>query len=148
MSETDTTNPTSQELGEKTGTLPDVDGLPEPELLRFVENAIDRLSVDSLVRIGYAVRAKRLAKQEESRITARQKIEQELQNSGLSLRDLFPELLPTSTRKRTDGAAIPPKFKGPNGETWTGRGRLPNWLAALEQADHKRDEFKIPEEGA
>jgi DNA-binding protein H-NS len=148
MSETDTTDIPSQEFGGKTETLPVLGTMAELDIVNFMESALDRLSIESLQRIGDSVRTKRQEKQENSRLTARQKIEQELQNTGLTLRDLFPELLPTSSRKRTDNSALPPKYKGPNGETWTGRGRLPNWLAALEQADHKRDEFKIPEEGS
>jgi DNA-binding protein H-NS len=146
MSETDTTDIASQELEEKSDTLPDLDGIGEVEIRQFIETALDRLSIDSLVHIGFAVRAKRLAKQEESRLTARQKIEEQLQNSGLSLRDLFPELLPSTSRKRADGDALPPKFRGPNGETWSGRGRLPNWLSILEKGGHNRQEFKIQEE--
>ena len=148
MSETDTTDIGSQEIEAKPGALPDLNQVSEPEVLNFVESALDRLSIESLLRIGDAVRAKRQAKQEESRSTARLRIEQELQSTGLSLRDLFPELLPSASRKRTDGGALPPKFKGPHGETWTGRGRLPNWLSILEQGGHSREEFRIPEEGA
>jgi len=146
MSETDTTDITSQELEEKSDTLPDLDDLGEQQIRQFIETALDRLSIDSLVQIGFAVRAKRQAKQEEIRLTARQKIEEQLRNSGLSLRDLFPELLPTTSRKRADGEALPPKFRGPNGETWSGRGRLPNWLSILEKGVHNRQEFKIPDE--
>lgn len=29
------------------------------------------------------------------------------------------------------------------GETWTGRGKAPKWLAALEAAGRKRDEFAV-----
>jgi DNA-binding protein H-NS len=148
MSETDTTDIGSQEIEAKPGALPDLNQVSEPEVLSFVESALDRLSIENLGRIGDAVRAKRQAKQEESRSTARQRIEQELQNTGLSLRDLFPDLLPSASRKRGDGGALPPKFKGPHGETWTGRGRLPNWLSILEQGGHNREEFRIPEEGA
>ncbi len=48
-----------------------------------------------------------------------------------------------ATKKRTNGRATgrkhplegrkaPIKFRGPNGETWSGRGLAPRWLAALE----------------
>lgn len=35
------------------------------------------------------------------------------------------------------------KYRGPKGETWTGRGRTPGWLAALEAAGQKRESFLI-----
>jgi DNA-binding protein H-NS len=33
------------------------------------------------------------------------------------------------------------KYRGPNGETWTGRGLAPKWLEKLEAAGHDRKEF-------
>ncbi len=38
---------------------------------------------------------------------------------------------------------VPVKFRGPNGETWTGRGKQPTWLKTLVDAGRKADEFKI-----
>jgi DNA-binding protein H-NS len=41
------------------------------------------------------------------------------------------------------GAKIPPKYQGPGGETWAGRGALPRWLSALIAKGHKLEEFAI-----
>ena len=38
--------------------------------------------------------------------------------------------------------AAPVKFRGPNGETWAGRGRTPAWLAALESGGASREQFR------
>jgi len=35
------------------------------------------------------------------------------------------------------------KYKGPNGETWSGRGLSPKWLATLVAAGRSREEFAI-----
>lgn len=40
-------------------------------------------------------------------------------------------------------ATVAARFRGPNGETWSGRGRTPNWLAALEGQGQSRDRFRI-----
>ena len=40
-------------------------------------------------------------------------------------------------------SAVVAKYRGPNGETWSGRGRAPNWLATLEAQGRKRAEFLI-----
>ena len=37
----------------------------------------------------------------------------------------------------------PAKFRGPNGETWSGRGLMPRWLAALVAQGQSRDTFAI-----
>src|SRR3954470_20927760 len=141
MSETDTGDIRTQELERET---PDPTQIDEEEILSFLESAFDRLSVASLGRINTLVVEKRQAKQEEVRHTARQAIEAQLQATGLSLRDLFPELLPG--RRSGEAGSIPPKYRGPNGEEWSGRGHTPKWLTALEATGRKRDEFRISEE--
>jgi DNA-binding protein H-NS len=141
MSETDTGDIRSQELERET---PDPTQLDEEEILSFLERAFGQLSVASLGRINTLVVEKLQAKQEEARRTARQAIEAQLQATGLSLRDLFPELLPG--RRSGEAGSIPPKYQGPNGEEWSGRGHTPKWLTALEATGRQREEFRIREE--
>jgi DNA-binding protein H-NS len=38
---------------------------------------------------------------------------------------------------------IPAKYVGPLGEQWSGRGRTPRWLVALEEQGHTRGEFAV-----
>ncbi len=45
--------------------------------------------------------------------------------------------------KSTAGVPVAPKFRGPNGETWSGRGLTPRWLAALEAQGRQRVDFAI-----
>ena len=51
-------------------------------------------------------------------------------------------------RRRSSGSSdarkdVIPKFRGPNGETWSGRGRMPRWLHEAEAKGHKRVEFAV-----
>ena len=39
----------------------------------------------------------------------------------------------------------PIKYRGPNGEEWSGRGRLPGWLASLEAEGGNRESFRSSE---
>jgi DNA-binding protein H-NS len=41
------------------------------------------------------------------------------------------------------GSKASPKYRGPNGETWAGRGLAPTWLTALEAKGKKRESFLI-----
>lgn len=41
------------------------------------------------------------------------------------------------------GAKVAPKFRGPGGETWAGRGAQPRWLSALIKQGRKLEEFAI-----
>lgn len=37
----------------------------------------------------------------------------------------------TASRGAAKGGRVPAKYRGPNGEAWSGRGKQPRWLAAL-----------------
>lgn len=50
---------------------------------------------------------------------------------GIGARDVF------------EPVKVSPQYTGPNGESWTGRGVVPKWLAALEATGHNRESFKI-----
>src|SRR5262249_40089840 len=41
------------------------------------------------------------------------------------------------------GRKVPPKYRGPSGETWAGRGARPRWLVAAIKGGKKLDEFLI-----
>jgi DNA-binding protein H-NS len=41
------------------------------------------------------------------------------------------------------GRKAPIKFRGPNGETWSGRGLAPRWLTELESKGKKRDSYRV-----
>lgn len=41
------------------------------------------------------------------------------------------------------GIKVKPKYRGPKGETWAGRGMRPIWLAALIKKGHKLEEYAI-----
>ncbi len=41
------------------------------------------------------------------------------------------------------GVKVAPKYRGPEGETWAGRGATPRWLAALLEEGHSIEEFLI-----
>ena len=42
---------------------------------------------------------------------------------------------------------VPPKYRGPGGETWAGRGATPRWLAALLKEGHSLEEFAVAGKG-
>ena len=44
---------------------------------------------------------------------------------------------------RPVGSKVPAKYRGPNGESWSGRGKQPRWLAALVAEGRTPAEFLI-----
>lgn len=58
---------------------------------------------------------------------------------------LTPQPEPSTGRRR-----YPPKFRGPNGATWTGMGRSPKWMGERDSDEYKENErrFLISEDGS
>jgi DNA-binding protein H-NS len=68
------------------------------------------------------------------------KIDGLLASSGLTLGDLYP--MATRGKRRSKSA---PRYANPDdlSQTWTGRGRKPNWLVARLKRGAKLDDFAI-----
>ena len=45
------------------------------------------------------------------------------------------------------GRKVPPKYRGPSGQTWAGRGARPRWLVAAIKGGKKLDDFLIDKSG-
>ncbi len=88
--------------------------------------------------------------------TVRKKIAQQIKNEGYTLAELFgdgvsPVSVPRAARKgvakktRKSMGKVAPKYRNPanEGETWSGRGKQPRWLAAYTGAGRTPDEFLI-----
>ncbi len=62
---------------------------------------------------------------------------------GITLKDL--DVVKGRARKAAPvgSKSAAAKFKGPNGETWSGRGLTPRWLSALVAQGRTKEEFAI-----
>lgn len=48
-----------------------------------------------------------------------------------------------ATKKKSMTSPVAAKFRGPNGETWSGRGLTPRWLTALLTPGQTKEAFAI-----
>ena len=60
---------------------------------------------------------------------------------GISVEDLQGK--PAKASKVKSSSPAPAKYTGPNGESWSGRGLMPRWLATLVNEGHAREEYLI-----
>ncbi len=118
---------------------------------------LDRMTVQQLTALIAAAEAKRRDKLEDARVALRAEMERRAAELGISADDLFSaprqqapaEQAATKNGRRTRkprddiGTKRAAKYRGPSGEEWSGRGRTPNWLAALEAEGRGREEFLI-----
>jgi DNA-binding protein H-NS len=49
---------------------------------------------------------------------------------------------------KAKGRKVAPKYRGPDGETWAGRGAMPRWMAAAIKEGKKREDFLIDKAAA
>ena len=115
---------------------------------------LDKMSVPQLTALIEAAEAKRRDKLEEAKAALRAEVERKAAELGLSAGDLFAQTARQETtgqgtrrrRPRSDAGAkraVAVRYRGPGGEEWSGRGRTPRWLVALEAEGRNREEFAV-----
>jgi DNA-binding protein H-NS len=104
---------------------------------------IDTLSLADLNELAVRVQKAIVARKEDAKAEALNKLKALASAEGFSLDELMGKA-PGSRRQRSDkGMKLKPKYVGPNGETYTGRGPTPKWLRTLERKGEKRDKFLV-----
>jgi DNA-binding protein H-NS len=85
-----------------------------------------------------------LVKQESAKSDLRAKWQAEAEEAGLTL-DAVTAVGggKAKPRKAMSGSSVAVKYRGPNGEEWSGRGRSPKWVQTIEAEGGNRDQFKI-----
>ncbi|WP_090571757.1 H-NS histone family protein [Belnapia rosea] len=107
---------------------------------------LEALSVAELTALRDAAEAKRLEKLDEAKNAVLAEAKEKLAQLGLSFENVWPGRstpAPERRHRKDAGAQLAVKFRGPNGEEWSGRGRLPRWLHAMEAEGRNREEFRI-----
>jgi len=88
--------------------------------------------------------AEELRKQEIAAVIA--EIKQKMHQYGLSMSDITDGrgAIRSVKKSMSKGAKVAAKYRNPaSGETWSGRGRTPKWLAEAESAGKSRDSFAV-----
>ena len=115
---------------------------------------LDDMTVAELTALRDAAEAKRLEKLDDAKNAVLAETRAKLAELGLTLEAALPT--PASSgqggqgrKKRSDaGQPLAVKYRGPSGETWSGRGRIPKWLQTLKAEGLSREEFRTGQEGA
>ena len=87
---------------------------------------------------------KQLAAAENNKAPAVRRVKALMKKLGVSTADLAEP----SAEKRVKGVKKPSqkvavKYRDENGNTWTGRGKTPTWIADAEKAGNKREQYLI-----
>ena len=68
-------------------------------------------------------------------------IKETMATYGITVEDLQGK--PANVGKVKSSSPAPAKYAGPEGKTWSGRGLMPRWLAALVAEGHSKEEYLI-----
>jgi DNA-binding protein H-NS len=107
---------------------------------------LDAMSVRQLTDLIQAAEAKRQEKSRSERTALLQEVTRKAEDLGLTIEELLGvgAAKPAApTRRGANTKKVSAKYRGPNGEEWTGRGRMPKWLSALQAEGKKREDFLI-----
>jgi DNA-binding protein H-NS len=94
---------------------------------------LSRMDFESLVNLRKQV--------EQALVSHRGILEKQLSSLGGSL------TVVRRGRSSLKGMKVAPKYRGPGGETWAGRGAKPRWLAAAIKEGKKVQDFLIDKTG-
>jgi DNA-binding protein H-NS len=100
-------------------------------------NGLDKMSYAELLKLQERIEAAIAEKRAEDAATTKEALRAMAEKAGFSLNDLFGK-----RGKKGSGQA---KYRNPKdtSQTWTGRGRKPNWLVDAVKKGAKIDSFAI-----
>ncbi len=102
---------------------------------------LDNLSLSDLNELATRVQKAIASKKDEAKAETLSKLKALASAEGFSLDELMGKG-PGGRRQRSDkGVKLKPKYIGPNGEIYTGRGPTPKWLKSLERKGEKREKY-------
>jgi DNA-binding protein H-NS len=102
-------------------------------------NGLEKMSYAELAELRNQVDRMMVSKQDLERAALRQKIADMAKEHGLDIRELMD-----GRRKAKGQVAV--KYRDPKNpeNTWTGRGRMPRWMAAATKGNKaKKDDYLI-----
>ncbi len=111
---------------------------------------LEGLTVADLGKVAAAAERQREAKRESGKKELMEEFRAKAEAMGLSLEELLrspastgrPAAKARQPRKGAPAASPAVKYRNPeSGETWSGRGRMPKWMALAEQSGRSREEF-------
>ena len=101
----------------------------------MAKHTLSSMSVDALLKLRNDIGAA-LAQKAEG-------LKKELRSLGADYAEVGRIAIYGKRKSALKGAKVAPKYRGPGGETWAGRGAQPRWMTAAMKGGKKRDDFLI-----
>jgi DNA-binding protein H-NS len=105
------------------------------ERISMAKMNLSRLDFDELMGLRDQV--------EQALVSHRGTLEKQLERLGGSFASLGGKVVRVGRGSILKGKKVAPKYRGPGGETWAGRGAKPRWLTAAIKDGKKLEQFLI-----
>jgi DNA-binding protein H-NS len=115
--------------------------LSPEDKINLIGELCDELTAQQLRHARELVDQKRLDKLDEARAQVMEEMREKFAQLDLD----FDEVI--GARRGRRKSSLPPRYKSPDGKTWSGRGYSPAWIREYEESGGDRDDFLIKEEG-
>ena len=103
------------------------------------QKSIDKMSIPQLQAVLTEIEALIERKKHDERQELVARLKQEAKDAGFDISELFG-----AGKAKSGKGKIPPKYRCPTtGQTWSGRGRKPNWILAYAAEGHDIETFLI-----
>lgn len=106
------------------------------------DSQFDKMTVPELKELQLKVERAIVERQAGERNSLKEKFKAMAEEAGLTLVDVLGG---SAGGRSTKGRPVAAKFANPanSSETWSGRGRKPNWMSAKLKAGSSMDDFRI-----
>ena len=103
--------------------------------------SVETMTLKQIEQLEAQIAVAKQRVEEEAKAETKSKIDALLEGSGFTLGDIYPAL----GRGKSSRSKSMPKYANPDepSQTWTGRGRKPNWLVARLKKGQKIESFAI-----
>src|SRR5207249_7267572 len=123
----------------------DLSKLSGQERTNLILEIMELLNAQELRVIRDSAEKQRLGKLKDAKTSVIAEMRQKFGELDLTLEEVL-ELEGNKRSRRVSGATIKIKYHSPDGDTWSGRGRVPVWLKKLEEEGHNREEYLVQPE--
>ena len=119
-----------------------------PQAARGEEHEFDfsKYSFDELAEIKKNLDSEMHARQTQEVEALRAKVTETAQALGMSVEDMLGLSQRSTRERRYARGKQPARYRGPNGEEWSGRGPAPRWMKPLLGEGRTKEDFLIKSE--
>jgi DNA-binding protein H-NS len=108
---------------------------------------LTKLSRQDLTKLKSDIERELKKRERREKAAAKKKIQAIAQSAGFSVGELFDEKKPKAAKPAAAGkrAKAKVKYRDPKNakNTWSGRGRMPKWLAAEIEKGKKKEDYAV-----